>query len=223
MGTQLAWTSGTFVTGMTTCFSQATYTLTGAATNTWYGVTLQTPFYYNPNLSLVFEMQVSAGTGNTMAQNGSTSQRIWGAYNSTSGSFGSGLVDFGFVLSSAATNDAGVLSIDSPSTFCGGPQSIKATIKNYGRNQINPVTVNWSLNGTLQTPISYTSILDTVGKPNNTAQVTLGTYTFPANPPTVIKAWTSNPNNVADTVKINDSSTVTKAPSISGSKTINHY
>ncbi len=118
VGTTNAWTSTTYNTGMTTCFYQASFTTTGSAINTWYGVQLQTPFFYNPNLSLVFELQVSAGTGNTVAQNGTTNQRIWGTYNATAGtSFGSGLVDFGFNLSSAASNDAGVLSIDSPATF----------------------------------------------------------------------------------------------------------
>lgn len=117
-----------------------------------------------------------------------------------------------------AFNDAGVLSIDSPTSFCAGVQNIKVTIKNFGLNSINPVTVKWSLNGVLQTPIVYTSTLDTVGKVNNTAQITLGSYNFPS--ATLIKAWTSNPNNVTDTVAVNDTAMATKASSLSGSYTI---
>lgn len=120
-----------------------------------------------------------------------------------------------------AFNDAGVVSIDSPATFCGGVQNIKATIKNFGRNQINPVTVNWSLNGVIQTSYNYTSILDTIGKPGNTAQIYLGSYTFPVTPATVIKVWTSAPNGGVDTVVNNDSAKVTKLPAMGGSFTIN--
>lgn len=100
VGTQNSWTNGTYNTGLTQVLYQNTYSLTGIVANTWYGITLPTPFLYDPSLSLVWEMKVSAGTGNTMSQatNAGLNQRIWGLYGSTTGSFGSALADFGFDL-----------------------------------------------------------------------------------------------------------------------------
>ena len=122
----------------------------------------------------------------------------------------------------SGTNDAGVASIDSPYTYCSaGNFDVKATIRNFGVNQISGVTVNWSVNGSLQTPLTYTSLLDTAGGSGaSAAQVTLGTYSFPSTP-IVIKAWTSLPNSVVDTSRGNDTSTVTKSPSMGGIYTIN--
>ncbi len=122
----------------------------------------------------------------------------------------------------SGTNDAGVASIDSPYTYCSaGNFDVKATIRNFGVNQISGVTVNWSVNGSLQTPLTYTSLLDTAGGSGAyAAQVTLGTYSFPSNS-VVVKAWTSLPNSVVDTARGNDTSTVTKSPSMSGVYTIN--
>ena len=123
--------------------------------------------------------------------------------------------------SSSAPNDAGVAAITSPGQFCGpGTQTVAATIQNYGTNQISVVTVNWSVAGTTQTPFTYTSTLDTFGGPNNTASVTLGTYSFPSTS-VALKVWTSSPNSVTDTVRANDTAFATKGPSMSGVFTIN--
>ncbi len=115
-----------------------------------------------------------------------------------------------------AENDAGVASFDSPvSPICPGTETAVVTIQNFGINQISPVTVNWTVNGAVQTPVVYTGTLDTInGTGNNTAQVTLGT--FSVNAPVQIEAWTSMPNNVVDTVNNNDSVIVNLAPALSG-------
>jgi hypothetical protein len=105
-------------------------------------------------------------------------------------------------------NDAAVLSVDSPSVFCAGPQSVYATIANGGTNQINSLTVNWEVNGVAQTPLAYTQLLDTINGVNpNSARVLVGSANFVAGNNTV-KVFTSLPNGVADTVNINDTSFV---------------
>ncbi len=48
-----------------------------------------------------------------------------------------------FFQAPCGSNDAGVLSIDSPTVFCPGLHNIKATIKNFGVNQIDSVEVHW--------------------------------------------------------------------------------
>lgn len=118
-------------------------------------------------------------------------------------------------------NDAGVVSIDSPSVFSAGNRNVKATIRNFGVNAINTVNVNWSVNSVLQTPITYSSTLDTAnGAGPNTAQVTLGTITLANNILYNFKAWTSQPNSVTDTVNVNDTAISSLRSPLAGNYTI---
>ncbi|MDG1176320.1 MAG: hypothetical protein P8N07_11060, partial [Flavobacteriales bacterium] len=57
-------------------------------------------------------------------------------------------------------NDAGANSI-TPTIICPGTDTVKVQVNNYGTNQIDSVWVNWSKNGTLQTPIHLKTLLDT--------------------------------------------------------------
>ncbi|MFA6060283.1 MAG: T9SS type A sorting domain-containing protein [Taibaiella sp.] len=127
-----------------------------------------------------------------------------------------------FELTSTATNEAGVVSLVSPSgTFCTGSQPVKVKITNGGINIINIIQVHWTLNGTAQTPVTYSTPINTLVSPQgNVADVLLGNVNFTA-APTVIKAWTHLPNGVADTVNVNDTLEVTVAASLSGSVTVN--
>jgi PKD repeat protein len=143
---------------------------------------------------------------------------LWG--QTTNGQIGR--VELYWSPPSTAPNDAGVASVDSPATFCDGAQNIVATIKNYGINQINNVTVNWSFNGVLQTPVNHTTLLDTFGGTGpQTAQIVLGTKTFVANQTDDIEVWTTMPNGVVDTVTKNDSVMASVQPSLNGTFTIN--
>lgn len=123
-------------------------------------------------------------------------------------------------LASTAPNDAGVLSIDSPFVFCSGAQPVVATIRNNGNQILDSCVVNWSVNGITQTPLNYTMPIDTFGGSGpNTAQVNLGTYSFPSSA-SVLKIWTSLPNGVADTVNTNDTLMKTVQPSLNGNYVI---
>ena len=215
--------SAGWITGLTTVFQQSSFTITGASSGAFIEIPLQLPFIYDPTKALVFEMYVTGGTGNQVRQYGGTgNQRMWGtAVNSGTPSAGTGLIRFGIEVMPNGGNDIGISSIDSPTTFCGGPQNIVARVQNYGNNQVSGFNVNWSINGTLQTPITSTAVLDTFNGANPTwTQISLnGAYTFPSTP-TIIKAWTSMPNAVVDTMRNNDSAMVTKQPSIQGAFTI---
>lgn len=123
-------------------------------------------------------------------------------------------------LQNIASNDAGVDALQ-PAYFCPGTQTVKAVVSNQGKNQITSVKVNWSKDGVLQSPVTYSSTLDTLGGSGSTsAAVTLGTHTFSANTPVVIKVWTSSPNSSADTVNTNDTLKQTVMPSLSGTFTV---
>ncbi|WP_190277339.1 Ig-like domain-containing protein [Taibaiella lutea] len=127
-----------------------------------------------------------------------------------------------FELTSTATNDAGTLSLANPSgNVCAGIQQVSVKIMNGGINVINNVQVHWSVNGTAQTPVTYTNPINTLTSPaGNIATVVLGNVNFTTTP-TNLKVWTYLPNGVADTVTINDTLSVTVAASLSGTFTVN--
>ncbi|HYG16842.1 MAG TPA: immunoglobulin-like domain-containing protein, partial [Bacteroidia bacterium] len=107
----------------------------------------------------------------------------------------------------APRNEIGVRSIDEPAAgTCNTTADVKVTVENFGVNQVDTFTVNWSIDGVLQTPVTFYTVLDTLlGAGSMTAQVTLGNMPLSATLAT-IKAWTSLPNNIVDNVKKNDSS-----------------
>lgn len=121
-----------------------------------------------------------------------------------------------------AFNDAGISTVVSPNAFCPGTEPVIVRVNNFGKNRIDSVLVNWQLDGVNQTSKWLVATLDTFGGTLPTFNdFFLDSVTFTANISRTIKAWTSLPNNVADTVNFNDTITVTRAPAISGSYTIN--
>jgi parallel beta-helix repeat protein len=97
--------------------------------------------------------------------------------------------------------DAGVTEITEPVSPTNlQNQNVVVSIQNFGSNNLTSATVNWSINGTPQTPFSWsgnlsTSALDTF---------VIGTFT-PSMGNNFIEAWTSSPNGVADPMVSNDS------------------
>ena len=105
----------------------------------------------------------------------------------------------------AVTNDAGITSINSPSSpICAGTASVSATMKNFGSNSLTSAKVNWSVNGTTQTQYSYSSTLTS----GSTASISLGNYAFTSGT-AKIKVWTSSPNGTSDGNAANDTQTLT--------------
>ena len=113
-----------------------------------------------------------------------------------------------FTAPSNVMNDAGVAEIMNPTEdFCADSAEVLVKIQNYGANQITPVTVNWTVNGMTQTPVTYNGTLDTLGGSGpDTAIVSLGNYYFLDSNSIVV--WTSMPNNVNDTTNINDTMSI---------------
>ncbi len=131
--TNTAWTSTTFATGLTTVFYSSTFSMTGATANSWYGISLNTPFNYDPTLALVFELKVSAGTGNQILQaTASGTTRNYGTYAGSSGSIDNQLIDFGFDIK-ASKNDLSNLGITGLTNACGtSSDPVFIQIKNTG-------------------------------------------------------------------------------------------
>ena len=119
------------------------------------------------------------------------------------------------------TNNAGVITVDSPASFCAGPVDVYVKVQNAGPNAINNVTLNWELNGVAQTPVVYSTTIPGIAQtPNNQASVLLGNANITA--ASQLKVWTSMPNGVADTINNNDTLIATLSPSLSGTFTINN-
>ncbi|MCX6351808.1 MAG: PKD domain-containing protein [Bacteroidetes bacterium] len=113
--------------------------------------------------------------------------------------------------------DAGIISIDSPSKgFCPGTRDVYATIQNYGTASLTSVSVNWSVNGTAQTSIAYTTTIVAGGS----AQVKLGSYSFTGTGTFNIKVYTTSPNGTTDPDNTNDTATTIVGGGIGGTYTI---
>lgn len=129
-------------------------------------------------------------------------------------------VAFRHRLAPAHNNDAGVVAItNSSSKFNAGvSQTIEAVVGNWGSNNLDSVTVNWSINGQAQTPVKYYP--QPALAPGQTRTVTLGSYTFAAMSLNTIDVSTSRPNGQADINTGNDSHITQLAPRVSGTVVI---
>ncbi|WP_118973504.1 T9SS type A sorting domain-containing protein [Taibaiella koreensis] len=103
--------------------------------------------------------------------------------------------------------------------FCSNStQPIKARLSNLGTATITSLTVNWSIDGVLQTPIAYSGapITNFGTAPNNNATIVLGDVFFPDATPRNIKVWTSQPNSNADEIPANDTAKRAVAAALQG-------
>jgi len=97
--------------------------------------------------------------------------------------------------------DAAVVAITEPVTpASAGVQDVKVRIANSGASVLNNVTINWSIDGVMQTPVLYSSPMLSL---DTSAAITLGNHDFSIGV-TNIRVYTSNPNGVADTLNAND-------------------
>jgi PKD repeat protein len=117
-------------------------------------------------------------------------------------------------------DNAGVLAINSPTTpFNPGVTPVEASIFNFGTNNLATVTVNWEVDGNLQTPITYTG--PTLTPFTGTPPQVLGAYNFTPGFHD-IKVWTSQPNGMTDMDTGNDTMMVSvlSCASLSGTYTV---
>jgi len=101
--------------------------------------------------------------------------------------------------------DAGVSIINAPvNPAVGGTQPVKVTISNYGMDTIHNVTITYELDGVVAGTYNWTGTLlsnDTI------MNVYVGDITLAAGN-SVIRAWTSMPNFVMDTINFNDTASI---------------
>jgi len=115
--------------------------------------------------------------------------------------------------------DMKVDSIIVATPFCSNStQPIAVKVENNGTAIINNVDIHWEVNGVAQTPVTYSAapITNIITAPNNTATVVLGDVFFPDNNPIQIKAWTYQPNGIADEVPADDTLSASVAATLTG-------
>lgn len=114
--------------------------------------------------------------------------------------------------------DIGIVGIANPvAPFAVGSQSINATIKNFGSATITSATINWSINGQMQSPYQYSGQI----LAGQTINVTIGNYNFLMDSSYSVKLWSSNPNGVSDGEPMNDTLLIKNlAPALSGVYTV---
>lgn len=204
----------------------------------WVNITLAQPYVYSGgSLEVITDFNQDAGTGNGSSADidwawRTANQRIYGkastSVNTTLSSTSSSATitnrrpDIRFTVMPPQAEDIGVFAFTSPSKgICQGNTDIKVNIENTGLNQVDTFTVNWSLNGTLQSPTTFYQLIDTFGSANGyKKEVTLGNVNFQTGQSYTLVAWTSSPNNKADQRTSNDSLSTVFGPALNGTYTI---
>ncbi|HOZ52764.1 MAG TPA: hypothetical protein PLU17_12950, partial [Chitinophagaceae bacterium] len=164
--TQAPATTGVpFNTGLTTCFYQASgFVFTGNVAGAWYGITLQTPFLYDPSLALICEVKCSntAANGNGVGHitTAGISQRLYAGFAATTGTANTLLAPIGFDVISAAPCTApptAGTAISSSSNVCSGTN---VSLGLVGNSNGSGQTYQWessSTSGGPFTPIGVSS------------------------------------------------------------------
>lgn len=101
--------------------------------------------------------------------------------------------------------DAGAVSIDAPvSPTDLQPQNTMVSIQNFGTDPLTSVTINWTVNGQVQTSHNWSGNLAF----GDVESVAIGSFT-PDIGNNEIVAWTSQPNGIADPMPYNDTTYAT--------------
>lgn len=216
-----------FVSGLTSVYSVPSYTETAG----WNVHSFQTPFLWNGIDNIIVEtcFNNSSYVYNAIVQNSTTSFASSVYYNSdqsgvcsmASGTAVSIRPNMRFDMTSSYLGcasakvpvivqpgtpplvDAGVFVMTSPtgSVPSGVQTPVQVQVKNYGLNNLTSATIGWSVNGLVQTPYSLTGV--NIANQQLSSVISIGNVTL-AGGLYDIKAWTSMPNSVADTVNTND-------------------
>lgn len=120
----------------------------------------------------------------------------------------------------ALNNDAAILNLVSPAgNFAANTsQSMQVRVRNFGTNNLDSVTINWSINGAAQTPIRYYP--QPALAPGAEATITLGNRSFAPFSFNTVSFSTATPNGAADVNPSNDAHTVFLAPRVAGNLSV---
>ena len=214
-----AFPNNNLVTGLTTVFTSTTFTQGTGTIDTWFSITLDSPFPYNATQSLIIETEYTGTPTNGISvRSTSTStplRRLTSAGNTalpystaTTGTTSGFIPAFSFDVSTVTRDAAPINVVSSPaisSLMCsGGSTALSATIQNVGSNAMTSVKFNWFINDVLQGNVSATGLNIAQGA---STDVSLGNYTLPASLPRNVrfKFVITEINGTTDQNAVNDS------------------
>jgi Right handed beta helix region/Secretion system C-terminal sorting domain/IPT/TIG domain len=116
--------------------------------------------------------------------------------------------DIGAVELIENNDNAAAVCVKGITSFCSGG-NVSVQIGNFGANQLNSAQINWSVNGIIQTPFSWTG---TLSPGDQSTEFGIGSY--PLQPNDDLKAWTSLPNGVNDAEPLSDTARCTTLISV---------
>ncbi len=143
--------------------------------------------------------------------------------------------DFNGVARVVSANDIGSFNINSPALdvaansilintpFCAGLEDVSVVISNNGIAIVDSLMINWSIDGVVQTPINYQTLLDTIGSTaGNIDTVLLTSYNFASGVGVDFVAWVSAPNGITpDSFSPNDTADAYAGGALVGTYTVN--
>jgi len=104
------------------------------------------------------------------------------------------------------SNDAGIASIDAPSSpGSTGIQNVEVSLENGGSQPLTSANIYWEVDGVPQTTFNWSG---TIPAGDTIHNLIIGTYNFVVGPSN-IKAWSSNPNGFGDNYPFNDTTSKT--------------
>lgn len=116
-------------------------------------------------------------------------------------------------------NDAGISKVVRPDE-CGPDHSVKVKIKNFGTSSLTTAVINWSVNGTLMSPVVWNGSLS---QGVESGEFTIGSVHLNPSDSFKIAAWTTLPNSSPDQEQLNDSAFVYNVmQKLNGVYTIGH-
>jgi PKD repeat protein len=119
----------------------------------------------------------------------------------------------------AMPNNAGIEELVSPKAAVCGKNNIEVRVVNNGTNALDSIRVNWSVDGVKQKTIYVKSKIDTIrSTAGNTLDLKLDSVFNLSKGRHVIKAWTSHPNGVADTLNLDDTLVAVVNAEVTGAK-----
>lgn len=127
------------------------------------------------------------------------------------------------IVNQVSALDAGVPSLEFPTDLCSDTTNLTFRIRNYGSVIIDSVQLSWQVNNGPVSTQWFNGPIDTSGGLNPPfIDVTVGPASgFIPLTSSDIKAWTSLPNNQADSNNVNDTLQTTLSRFMSGTFTIN--
>lgn len=119
----------------------------------------------------------------------------------------------------AATLDAGVIGVVSPlQPINAGSQTVAISVRNFGGNVINAITLTYNINGAGNVTQTFTGL---TLQPCSTTTLNFTTpFNFPSGR-SLISVFTSNPNGGVDNNRANDTLRVSLCGPLNGTYTIN--